>query len=112
MSAELTSDDLSYARDFVESADAMEAPRRRLATFASALLILCGVVLGGYAVYLFTTNPTDQVAKYVLLPGAGGGLGLAVLGLIIPNLCSHCEEKKRLGAIVAQLLPADTNTED
>jgi len=107
VSAELDPQDLAYIRSFVEEADCMDAPPRRLATIASALLIVCGAILGGYAVYLFTTNPTDQVAKYVLLPGAGGGLGLAAFGLLLPRLCSNCEQKRRLGSIVARLLPED-----
>lgn len=111
MSADLTPEDLEYARQFAEAADCMDAPPRRLATVASAVLIVCGIILGGYAVYLFTTNPSDQIARYVLLPGAGGGLGLAALGLLIPNLCRHCEEKKRLGSILAKLLPEAAGTD-
>jgi hypothetical protein len=104
VSADLSPQDRCFVQEFVETADSMEDPQRRLATVSSAVLIVCGMILGGYAAYLFTTNPSDRIARFVLLPGVGGGLGLAALGVLIPRLCSHCEEKKRLGAILTKLL--------
>ena len=109
MSADLSPEDLSFVREFVQTADSMGEPQRRLGTVASAVLIVCGVLLAGYAAYLFTAQPSDRVARFVLLPGVGGGLGLAALGLLIPRLCSHCEEKKRLGAILTRLVPEDSD---
>ena len=109
MSADLSPEDLSFLREFVQTADSMDNPQRRLATVASAVLIVCGVVLAGYAAYLYTAHPSDQIARFVLLPGVGGGLGLAALGLLLPKFCSHCEEKKRLGAILTKLVAQDSD---
>ena len=104
MRADLSTEELRSAQEFIRSAEESVGPQRPLATVVSLLLIACGLVLAGYAVYLFTTTPTDRVALYVLLPGAVGGLALAALGLLIPRLCTQCEEKKRLGVILTKLL--------
>ncbi len=70
----------------------------------SFLLVACGLILGGWATILFLGNPTDHAARYVLLPGGGGGLLTAMTGVLVSWLAERTNERKRLAAILKKLL--------
>jgi hypothetical protein len=107
MAPRLTAMELAYATKFVSSIGSGREPLRPVWA-ASLLLAVSGLMLGGYATILFLSNPTDRVAKLVLLPGGVAGFLLVLVGVGLVRYAVRVAERQRIVPILQKLLAGES----